>query len=520
MSGEIGRAGRPTAYPSPDGFEGRVRDRGNPAPLDRFSPAAVVLIEVLTLGSGLGAGVLLAAYGVPIWVMPVLFGIVSITLLVRVGGVSLLGRLAHRVRRSPAALPEPVPAAVELPDGTALGVIRSGRLLISVLAVRDDAPAITVDGTRPVTTVPVDLLVDHLSRYDISLHSIDVTTGVPGSRPTGSTTWVTVRFDPARDPGAVDRRGGGDEGAVRTLVTATRRLALRLAGEGLAVTALDAAAITRDRARFTAGDRTGVATVVRPDRAVPADPGAGGVSWLSLRGRDRAGRVHWCAALTVPEGGRSPDGTVPVDPGAEVAMAAMTPGSGHTGRSQPRFHPLLDPVGDVARWSAGPDGHGPLLGVDADGRGVRLGLHGHSRRIGVDVSRHTLLQLLLRALRGGAAVEIVTSDPSAWDGLRHPDHELILRAPGDSSGSGDVPDLVVVAVVEGTDAPHTRCATVLSLLPSDDRNPPAAATLTENHGDAAGSVTVTADGRTLDVGLIELPGESEVIGRPETPVPA
>lgn len=519
MSGELDQAGRRHVYLPPEEFEGRVRDRGNPAPLDRLSPAAVAATEVVALGLGMAVGIWLATYGVPVWLPPVLFGIIALVLVARVRGVSVLDRLRQRLRRPPADTAEPEPQSVDLPDGASLGVISDGRHLISVLELREDSPTIVIDGTRQRPLVPLELLVDNLSRYDITLHSIDVTASSPRRSASDRRAWVTLRFDPARDPGSVERRGGGDRGAVQTLVTVTRRLALRLAGEGLSVTALDAAAIARDRAGFTVVEGTGVATVVHPDRAAPAcgsGTASGGgpaeTTWISLRGRDRAGRVHWCAAVTVPPGAPAPRGTRSLDSGAEFGLAAMTPGAGYSGPSDTGpaiagFRPLLDSVDQVAEWSPALAGHGPLLGVDAEGRGVRFGLRGSARHVAMTASRDTVRQLLLRLLRDGVIVEIITEEPADWEQLQLPDHRLILRDPGERGVTGEVPDLVVV---DGTTAPHDRDATILTVTPDGAEAPRAPITIVENHGAAAGSVTVTTDGRRLDVGLVELPGRAGV----------
>lgn len=519
MSGAIDHAGRPSAYRPPVEEEGRLPDRGNPRPLDRLSPAAAVVVEIIALGVGLLVGVGLAPHGVPVWAAPVLVGAVALALLVRTGDTSVLDRIARRFRGSRVLRPTPEPQSVDLPDGTALGIIRDGGHLLSVLAVREDTPPVVVEGTRNRPVVPVDALVDHLSRYDITLHSIDLTAGVPGPGTTSRAAWVTLRFDPARDADAVERRGGGDDGAVRTLVTATRRLALRLGGEGLSVTALDPAAITRARARFTLAEGAGVATIVHPRSAFgPGDAGSApddgrlpDVTWLSLRGRDRAGRVHWRGAVGVRPGERAPAGTAPLTTDLETAFDAMLPGAAYAESPRVRFRPLLDRVPDLAGYSPALGDRGPLLGVDAEGRGVRIGLRGPDHRVALAVSPHTVRQLVLRTLRGGSMVEVITDAPTRWEEMRHPD--LLVRSPGDHGGSSDAPALVVV---EGDAAPPVREATVLTVSPLGAEPPRSAVTITEHSGAAAGAVTVVSDGRALDVGLIELPGEAEVIGRAGT----
>lgn len=517
MNGTQENAGRQAVVRQPAAVEGRVADRANPTPLDRLSPGAVVTAQVLALGPALVAGVALAPHGVPVWVVPAIVGVVALVLSVRLRGTSIIERLPlpWRARREPA---EPTPVSVELPDGTTMGIVRSDGLFVSVLAVREDTPVVTVDGSHPAATIPLGLLVDHLSRYDIDLHSIDVT--VSAGRGRGNrAAWITLRFDPALDPDAVERRGGGDDGAVRTLVTVSRRLALRLGGEGLAVNPLDTTGIARDRARFAAavggpgadtdggGGAVAVAGVLRRDALAGEHEGA---TWISLRGRDRAGRVHWCAALTFAPDADAPAGTALLDRFAGGDAAALGPAGPGIGTDS-ALRPQLDPASGLAALSPAPGGSGPLLGVDADGRAVRLGLHGRARHVQLIGSVHTARRIVLRALRGGAVVEVVTPDPEPWLRLRDPDHALLLRHPDDRGEPGRLPGLVVVV-----DSPtvHDRDATILTVTPHGTGAPRAAATLTENAGDAAGSLTVATGGHRLDVGLIELSDEAAVLGQP------
>lgn len=556
------RDGRTRVRP-PTGFEGTVPDRSNPTPLNRLSPGSIVTVQVLALGPALVAGVLLAPHGVPVWVVPVIVAVAALALTIRWRDHSPVERL---VRRGGRTVADPVPLAVDLPDGSTMGVIRDGRLLVSVLAVRPDSPVLVVDGTRPAATIPLDLLSDHLSRYDVDLHSIDVTVAPVGVGEGDRTAWITLRFDPALDPAAVDRRGGGDDGAVRTLVTVTRRLALRLGGEGLAVTPLDSAGIDRDIARYTGRGRyaagpTGAGTPnggETPDAATAAiDPASGvaasgvagsgvagvlridalarshaGATWISLRGRDRAGRLHWCAAVTVPPGTDAPAGTRLLDPRAGGDPLTTAPGRPGIGADS-SLRPQRDTAPALAAVSPVLDGTHPLLGVDADGRAVRLGLPGHARRMSLVGTARTARLITARALSAGIAVEVITEDPTPWGALHSRGHRLVVRHPDaghlngshpdDRGGPGWTPGLVVVdatstdptASTGGTSgelpSTHPGGAPVLTVTPPGGRAPRAAVQLTENVGDAAGSLTVTADGRRMHLGLLELRDEAQYV---------
>lgn len=488
-----------------------MADRSHPAPLDRLSAATVVATQVLALGPALLAGVALEAHGVPVWVVPAIVALAALAISVRWRGTSVLERLTRRPRRHRA---DSSPISVELPDGTTMGVVRDGGLFLSVLEVHEDAPAVTVDGTRPAATIDLGLLADHLSRYDIDLHSVDVTVAASGRDRGERTAWITLRFDPALDSDSVERRGGGDDGAVRTLVTVSRRLALRLGGEGLAVTPLDTTGIARDRARFLAA--VGEAGVAGVRRRGALATGHAGATWISLRGRDRAGRIHWGAAVTVAPGDEAPAGTVLLDRAAGGDPDLLAPGAPGIGEGS-ALRPHLDPAADLAAVSPVLTGRGPLLGVDEEGRAVRLGLHGRTRHLVLEGTERTARQIVLRALRGGTVVEVVTADPRPWESLRHADHALVLRHPEAAGEPGWMPGLVVVI---GSHGVHDRDTTLLTVAPRGAGAPHPGAVLTENVGDAAGSLTVTAGGRRLDVGVVELPGEAELIGRPAAALPA
>lgn len=531
--------GSRTHLRQPTTIEGRVADRSNPAPLNRLSPGAVVTAQVLALGPALIAGALLTRYGLPFWVIPGVVAVAALSLTVRWRELSPVERLLRR--RAPSAT-ERVPLSVELPEGTSMGVIRDGRLLTSVLEVRPDAPTLVVDGARPDTTLPLDLLADHLSRYDVDLHSIDITVAPAGDGRGDRTAWITLRFDPALDLEAVDRRGGHDDGAVRTLVTVTRRLALRLGGEGLSVTPLDVAGISRAAAHFAGSgrqaspagpaDTAGNAATAHP--AGTADTVAGvlhrralatgheGATWISLRGRDRAGRLHWCAAVTVPPGADAPEGTSVLEVRAGGEPSVLAPGEPGIGPDS-ALRPHLDTVADLAVLSPVLDRPGPLLGVDADGRAVRLGMPGRAQHLALSASTDTARRIVVRALRAGIAVEVITADTDAWESLHGAGARLVVRHLDDRGGPGWTPGLVVVdtSTHTGTDGEgaatgehltaHTAGVPVLTVIPPGARAPRPAVRLTENGGDAAGSLTVTGDGRRLHVGLVELPGEAQFV---------
>jgi type VII secretion protein EccE len=66
----------------------------------------------------------------------------------------------------------------------------------------------------------------------------------PGPRPPARTFWVAVRFRPGFHAAAVEARGGGEQGAVRSVAVAALRLATSLRQRGYGLRVLDGAELT------------------------------------------------------------------------------------------------------------------------------------------------------------------------------------------------------------------------------------------------------------------------------------
>ncbi|RKS72666.1 type VII secretion protein EccE [Motilibacter peucedani] len=90
-------------------------------------------------------------------------------------------------------------------------------------------------------------------------------------------TWVALRLEPQRCPEAVERRGGGAEGARRTLLGATAQLVARLDAAGVATSALDAPAVVA--ALLEAAAAEGTSRETPGQDAVPTPPESGEERW-------------------------------------------------------------------------------------------------------------------------------------------------------------------------------------------------------------------------------------------------
>lgn len=141
------------------------------------------------------------------------------------------------------------------------GMVGDGTFLSSVLLVEPrDVPLRPQRGAAPL---PLDVLRAGLTVEDIVLGSVQVVQFTqPAPAPhlpeqaaatrayrqladTSATppglrlTWVALRLDPELCPGAVQARGGGEEGARKALQRATDQLAARLHEAGFSATVLD-----------------------------------------------------------------------------------------------------------------------------------------------------------------------------------------------------------------------------------------------------------------------------------------
>lgn len=427
-------------YRQPREFEGRYLRRWYHFPDNSLPAASVIAVEILALLVGFLMAGWLARYGVPVWVAPSVLALLGLVLFTRIKGASIVERLATAVMRKrtqrAATLPR-IASESELPEGSTIAMLSDGELLATVLEIADGSEAVSIGAHRAQPLVPLDLMAESLSQYDIRLHSIDV---VVASRTGSRAVWVTVRYEPARDFAAVERRGGDAQGAERALITATRRIVQRLNGSGLAVTPLDASAVETvwrelsalDMSAWTAqgdtvfdGTRSHtVGDIRRLDRASVANLAAHSTAVIRLLGHDRAGQPLWSAGLAVSA---SPgDSTAPaLPPGAcsspaqsLSARAAILPGAAfqahvftvHTGsrRGLAQHSPRLD----IATQ---------LLGFAPNGAPVTVHLTGGEIAVlRLDTTAHTLLQVCFRAVEAGAHVSIATQRPAMWEPLvRH-----------------------------------------------------------------------------------------------------
>ncbi|WP_194825915.1 type VII secretion protein EccE [Nocardia sp. XZ_19_231] len=149
---------------------------------------------------------------------------------------------------------------VPLAEGGGCGMRWDGDLLLTMLRIDPPPDTLTLLRSGSLSAdqlMPITEIARCLDQFDVQLVSIDVI--ATGARTAGigaaaqlydrilgplpaiahRTCWLVLRLDPVANATAVGKRGGGAEGALRTMIITTRRVANRLATHGI-----DAAVLT------------------------------------------------------------------------------------------------------------------------------------------------------------------------------------------------------------------------------------------------------------------------------------
>lgn len=391
----------------------------------------------------------------------------ALVCVVRIGGLTLLGRTTRRLRfwmdrhrrGRTTKSPRPEPFDSELPDGSQIGFSWNGTTLMSLVRIQENPAAMTV--MEPATTVSgetvsVQMLADCLKQFDITLDSIDVMSH--GSRSHGlgriaaiydavlgplpaiaqRSVWVAVRFDPRLCPEAVHHRGGGWDGVLRTAVTATRRVANRLSDAGLRPQIMTAAGI----AHATHELADGVDLRNLEESWTTCHEGRFQLRSFFVR-PSMFTTVGLGSLWTVPSHSTTVCVSLRRDDGADVVKLRGLARFGSygmanvdlTGLGQLRGRqyaallcslPLASPRRPLGEWVfAGVDavrdlalpasGCGQVVGADEDGRAVALPLFGPQvHRVEICGTLHLAQQVVLRSLALGARVRVHTRRAAAW----------------------------------------------------------------------------------------------------------
>ncbi|MGN0041654.1 MULTISPECIES: type VII secretion protein EccE [unclassified Rhodococcus (in: high G+C Gram-positive bacteria)] len=416
------------------------------------------------------------------------------------------------------------------------------------------------DSVEAEVTLPLDAIASCLRRHDVTLDGIDVVTHgwrVRDSSPAGQvyahllgplpaaaerTVWLALRLDVSTCGEAIARRGGGAEGAARTVAAAARRVVRVLDEGGCAGIILSASDIENASRRVAHG--VAPAEFARHPHHVPLPMGFNSGGYFDPRrfGRRAATSVWTYPALSstlvvrlrpgdhgaVRVAGsarfttRSP--VVPALPGLRCpygldreSLTAALP------VAAPRLEhvaPLRDvSAGELDGLALPPGGCGQLIGSDDAGRAVTVRLFGPGiRSVHVAGELYLAQQVVFRAVAVGARVLLYTDRVGAWrpllDGAAGPDR---LRVAGEYADDRKF-DTVVYDGVRPTTVPPQVSAIHVQMHP--DSLPGERPTVLLHQPGASGDrILLTTAGTRVRLTLVTIAAETTHIGRPRSPEP-
>lgn len=371
----------------------------------------------------------------------------------------------YRMRHNPSTRP-PEPFDVPVPEGGSYGLRWDNDRLITMLRI--EPPPDMVTWLRPGSLdagqlLPLGEVANCLSQFDITLSSIDVISAGARTASNGPvaqiydsilgplpaiarrTVWLVLRLDPLANAEAVANRSGGGEGALRTAIIATRRVANRLAAHGITVSVLTAAEINTAVQQLTHGisvDQFTETTASLQYQGVHLTSYTIGNDLIGTRGfadlwstpslsttiavrlrpvpprgdqRAVSGLVSLNAlvrfdTMTAPEGAPVPG--LRRLPGQQRRALLNTLPIGTPDRPADEQRGPLDALTDLTVPTAG---CGQLIGADTTGQGIAVPLLGEGTRYLEVIGNLDLAQqVVLRALALGARAVVHTTRTEAW----------------------------------------------------------------------------------------------------------
>lgn len=511
------------------------------------------------------AGVAVASAGAPVAIVAAVAVCVAAVVLVRIRGrgvpdlaVVLWLYFSGRYRRPGRPVDHPLGSGC-------IGLIRDGTCLSAVLEVLPppaDSARLDRDRAAPGRVLPLAAIARGLSHHDVTLDAIDVVAHgrrvldttpagrvyaqLVGPLPAASvcTVRLALRLDVSRCRDAVARRGGGVEGAARTITVAAQRLERILGESGLHTRILRSSEIDAAVARITRGvdpaelerhwryvplpggfDSGGVVEPRRLDRATLTGfwslPSISSTVTVRLRPGSTPDRVRAGALVRTTTRSAEPlaaPGMRPVRGRDRAALVAALP------LAVPGLENLTMPrsltTADLDALALPVAGCGQLIGSDESGKAVAARLTGAGvRSVHVAGELYLALQIVFRAVAVGARVVVHTDRPQAWqpllDGAAGPDR---LRLVGRNPGDVEFDTVVYDGVRPATVPPHV---TALHVHTHPDQWPRERPDLTLVQPGAVGNrVILTAGSRRTALTLVTIAAETAHIGRPRTAEPA
>lgn len=475
---------------------------------------------------------------------------------------------------------------VPLPEGGSCGLRWDGTLLTTMLRIDPPPDTLTLLRRGSLSTdqlLPLNEIAACLRQYDVELHSVDViSTGtrtasteavisgyaasiaplgrlydeILGPLPAIAhrTMWLVLRLNPLDNAKAVDNRGGGPEGALRSALVATRRVANRLAGHGITASILTTTEMTTALRELTRGIPV-PEFVENPDNlehngihltSYQIDP--------QLFNSDGLAKIWSVRSLATTVAVRlqpvpDPDAK-PGQPAAIIEVDARVrydtpyehgepPVAGLKELPRRQLWALLDilsygtqeirPSGyrgpvdvltDIAMPTAG---CGQLIGADRTGSGIAVPLIGDgSRHIDIIASLQLAQQVILRAIALGAGAVVHTARPWAWQAMvanvAAPQalslaSSVIHSSRGTTVQGRMTTPAATVIVFDGVPASappgSATVVTVHESIPADYQ-PDADVTIVQ-HPDAPHTITVHTQATTTTAQLVTTPAEQHYL---------
>ncbi len=446
-------------------------------------------------------------------------------------------------------------------DGRSLGLYWDGSRVVTVVEVlppRGGLTRIARTAVHASHLLPLPELAACLNQHDILLSGIDIISHGHRSRsgtPAGAiyesllgplpatahrTVWLAISFDAVACPDATARRGGGTDGASRSVTIATQRIMRTLEDADCNARILTAPEIRKAVQQITAGldprtlsqrwkyaeigNAVNIGSAVDP-KQLGSDllaqlwvaPSRGTTVAVRLRPGSDAESVNVGAAwrLTareLPEKSKA-KGMVSMSGRHRDALLAhlpiAVPGVDDT---IPTIEYPIDVIGALHLPSSG---CGQLLGSDDEGNGVA------TRIVGAGISTvyvagelYLAQQLVFRALAVGERVLVRTDRAQAWEQLvttvGNPER-LTIAVETHQSDAG-----FTATVVDGVLAPAPHAGVTTIYLTGDPNGWPASRPDLEIFQPGAiGNRVVLRTGTTrVNLTLVSIPRESTYIGQP------
>ncbi len=464
------------------------------------------------------------------------------------------------------------PFDVPVPEtGGRCGMRWDGRHLITMLALdRTEVTPTLLDTTDIHSNSGISLadVARCLAQFDIRLASVDVVTlGVRTNGPhnvTGPyekllgplpaaasrTVWLVLRFDPLDNAGAIDNRGGGQEGMIRTALVATRRVASRLTTRRVRVSVLAAEELAEAEAaalhdtdvdqwsedwRVLRSNSIELAGYAIPSDRLDSDvlsavwalPGTSVLTRLRLTlepGSKTPGRRGDAVAVTALVR-RDITGRDDIEPGSATADLGLLPLPGNQrrllldgGHLDPSAA-LSGPPAAMARFTVPVGGCGQVIGATEGGSGVAVPLFGSSvRRVEIIGSLRFTQLMVLRSVAVGAKVIVHSVRPAAWEHLVDEVGAPAALSVSSAGGSHHAAAATMIVYDGVTSAGQVSDATAVYVREPDEGQVAlldADVVLIES-ADTPGQVVLRTAGEDLTVRLVSIPEEVEYLGATAT----